>query len=172
MATVASFLPDIAEADRNVVREMWDRLSTLPGGKAIFSKLIGRAAPYTGTINAKVVELRRGYAKVVMDDRRAVRNHLRCVHAIALANLVEVTGNIALAYTLPDDGRFIISGMSLEYLKKARGRITGVCEMPVIDSSERKEHEIHVQLLDEGGDVVVRGTLLSLVGPKKRRDRD
>ncbi len=127
MATITSkLLPDITETDRNVIRELWDRLSKLPGGKALFSRLLGVAAPYTGTIGAKVVELRDGYCKAVMEDRRAVRNHLRCVHAIALANLVEVTGNVALAYSLPDDGRFIIAGMSLEYVKKARGRITGI----------------------------------------------
>jgi acyl-coenzyme A thioesterase PaaI-like protein len=170
MATIATFLPDLAEADKNVVRDLWDRLSQLPGGKAIFSRVIGMAAPYTSTIGAKAVELRPGYCKVVMADRRAVRNHLRCVHAIALANLVEVTGNLALAYSLPDDGRFIIAGMSMEYVKKARGRITGVCECPIVDTSERREHEIHVELFDPGGDVVVRGTLRSLVGPKKKRD--
>ena len=66
-----------------------------------------------------------------MADRRAVRNHLDCVHAIALANLAELAGNVALAYSLPDDARFIVSGMEIEYLKKARGMITAIGESPV-----------------------------------------
>src|SRR5262245_61906775 len=112
----------------NPLRTAWDRLGRLPGGPALFSRLVGWMAPYTGSIGARVVELRRGYARAVLPDRRAVRNHLRSVHAIALANLAELTGNAALAYSLPDDARFIVAGMSIEYVKKARGTITGECD--------------------------------------------
>jgi len=40
-------------------------------------------------------------------------------------------GNVALAYSLPDDGRFIVSGLEIEYVKKARGTITAIGESPV-----------------------------------------
>jgi acyl-coenzyme A thioesterase PaaI-like protein len=104
-----------------------------------------------------------------MRDRRPVRNHLRCVHAIALANLAELTGNVAVAYTLPDDARFIVAGMELDYVKKARGTITGICSCPIIDSSEEREYLIEVELLDDASEVVTRATLRTLVGPKKKR---
>ena len=99
-------------------------------------------------------------------DRKAVRNHLSCVHAVALANLVELTGNLALGYSLPDDARFIVAGMQVEYLKKARGTITGECRIPPIRSSSKQEYDVPVTLKDAGGDVVVQGTLRTLVGPK------
>src|SRR5687768_9991352 len=107
------------DGGKNVLRLAWDVLSSVPGGKTVFSRIVGRMAPYTGSIHATVTVLRPGYAEVVMQDRRAVRNHLDCVHAIALANLAEMAGNIALAYSLPDDGRFIVSGLEIEYVKKA-----------------------------------------------------
>lgn len=151
----------------NVVRDAWDRLSKLPGGHRVFSALIGRLAPYTGTIGAVVRELGNGHARVTLRDRRAVRNHLSCVHAVALANLVELTGNLALAYSLPDDARFIVAGMNLDYVKKARGTITGECTIPPIDSNARQEYEVPVTLLDPSGAIVVRGTLRTLVGPKE-----
>lgn len=162
------FLPDIVETDKNVIRNVWDRIHGVPGGKAIFSRFVGMAAPYTGTVHARVEELGIGYSRVTMEDRKSIRNHLRCIHAIALANLAELTGNIALAYTLPDDARFIVAGMSLDYVKKARGKITGICECAHIDSSDELEYDVPVKLVDEKGDVVVRATLRSLVGPKKR----
>lgn len=150
----------------NLVRQSWDRLSPLPGGKRLFSRLLGRVAPYTGTIHASVEELGEGYSRTRMEDRPGSRNHLRSVHAIALANLTELTGNVALAYSLPNDARFIVAGMSIDYLKKARGPITGHCECPKIDSSARREYEVPVTLSDRQGDLVVRATLRTLVGPK------
>jgi acyl-coenzyme A thioesterase PaaI-like protein len=151
----------------NPIRDLWDRLSGLPGGRTLFSRAVGMMAPYTGTIRAKVVDLGRGRSEVRMDDRRFVRNHLRSVHAIALANLAELTGNVALAYSMPDDARFIVAGIDLDYVKKARGPITGRCECPVPESSERCEYRVPVTLHDASGDVVVRATLRTLVGPKR-----
>lgn len=153
----------------NPVRSLWDRISGFPGGKTVFSRLVGRMAPYTGTIRAKVTRLGPGSAEVVMPDRPGIRNHLRSVHAIALANLAELTGNVAVAYSLPDDARFIVAGMDLDYVKKARGPITGRCTVEVPPSSDRRELAVPVTLHDRSGDVVVRATLRTLVGPKKSR---
>ncbi|MGF1465067.1 MAG: hotdog fold domain-containing protein [Sandaracinaceae bacterium] len=156
-----------AEARGNPIREAWDRLEGLPGGTRLFSRMVGLMAPYTGTIGAHVVELRRGYARVTLRDRRAVRNHLRSVHAVALVNLAELCGNVAVAYTLPDDARFIVAGLSIDYLKKARGTVTAESHCPLFASAEREEHAIEVVLRDAGGDDVAKAVLKTLVGPKK-----
>ncbi len=165
---VSEFIPSV-DGSLNFVRELWDRLSGLPGGRLVFSKAIGRAAPYTGTIGARVIELRKGFARVTMADRRALRNHLKSVHAVALINLAELTGNLTLAYGLPDDARFIVRGLAMEYEKKARGTITADCEGPKVETNERREYEVCVTLKDEEGDVVARATLTTLVGPKKKQ---
>jgi uncharacterized protein (TIGR00369 family) len=151
----------------NMIRDMWGRMSALPMGKMVFSKLVGQAAPYTGSVDARVHELREGYSRVSMADRRKVRNHLNCVHAVALTNLAELTGNIAMAYSLPSDARFIVAGLSIEYLKKARGEITGEAHCPVPTSAERNTYEVPVSLCDPQGVEVARATLQTLVGPKK-----
>ncbi len=164
---VQRFLPDV-EKGGNFIRSSWDRLSKMPGGRRLFSVMVGRAAPYTGTIGARVEELRDGYSRVVLRDRPQVRNHIRCVHAVALANLAELTGNVAIAYSLRDDARFIVAGMSMDYIKKARGTITGICEAPIPDSNERQEYEVHVSMCDEAGQEVAHCVLRTLVGPKKR----
>jgi acyl-coenzyme A thioesterase PaaI-like protein len=161
------FLPSIDDPNRNVIREAWNRLAPLPGGKRMFSKFVGRAAPYTGTVDAYVEDLAMGRARVSMRDRKKVRNHLSSVHAVALANLAELTGNVALAYSLPDNARFIVSGMRLEYVKKARGTITGYAECPAIRTNDRQEYEVKVSLRDPSGDEVTRVYLQTLVGPKK-----
>lgn len=157
------------DGESNLIREVWDALVRVPGGKLLFSQLIGRTAAYTGSIGAKVDELRHGYAETSMRDRPKLRNHLRSVHAIALANLAELTGNIAMAYSMPDDARFIVAGLSIDYTKKARGTIRGICNCPSVTSNERKEYPVFVYLNDESGDAVAKVTLRTLVGPKSKR---
>jgi acyl-coenzyme A thioesterase PaaI-like protein len=150
----------------NVVRKVWDNLSPLPGGKVLFSKLLGRVAPYTGTIDARCLDLRTGFARVEMRDRRAVRNHLRSVHAIALINLAEVTTGLAMMYAIPDDARGIISGLSMSYLKKARGRLTSECRIDPPRSSVRQEYQALAEIRDQSGEVVARGIATWLIGPR------
>lgn len=164
--SISNIISNQINADRNIVRSLWDKLEGIPGGKAIFSKLIGRAAPYTGSINAKVQELKPGYSRITLADKPSLRNHLECVHAVALVNLAEVTGNLALSYSLPNDARFIVAGISIEYLKKSRGSITGICESPLITSSERMEYQVPVVMQDASGSTVATANLKTLVGPK------
>lgn len=149
------------------IRHLWDKLSPLPGGKTVFSRLLGRLIPYTGSIQPEVLRLEPGYASVRMRDRPALRNHLHSLHAIALSNLAELTGNAALAYTLPPDARFIVTELTMRYEKKARGTINARCECPPVATNARQAYSIPVQLFDGHGDIVATATLETLVGPTR-----
>jgi acyl-coenzyme A thioesterase PaaI-like protein len=146
------------------IREGWQHASRVPGGRLVFSRLLGIAIPYTGSIGAEVLTLEPGYAKVQLDERRAIRNHLSSIHAIALANLGELTGNLAVACALPDDGRFIVTKLAIEYKKKARGRIIAECRCEPPTSAERREYQIDVALRDASGADVASVVLTTLVG--------
>lgn len=147
------------------IRDGWERLRYLPGGRRLFDRLLGLAIPYTGALGAQVLSLEIGHARVRLPDRHGVRNHLDSIHAIALANLAELTGNLALVYSLPPDARFIVKGLSIEYLKKARGDIIGECHCEPISSSERRSYPLEVKLTDASGTLVAKARLETLVGP-------
>lgn len=148
------------------LRQAWEKLSPMPAGKQLFSALFGRLVPYTGSIKPHVLELRPGYAKLQLRDRKAVRNHLNSIHAIALMNLGEATSGLAMNVGLPPSARAIVKGLSIEYVKKARGTITAECESPIPDGSASEELTIEAVMRDEAGEVVATMKALWLVGPK------
>jgi uncharacterized protein (TIGR00369 family) len=131
----------------------WERATRLPGGARLFSLVAGRVAPYSGTLGARVEALAPGHARVRMPDRRRLRNHLRSVHAMALANLAEMTGNLALMAALPDASNMIPTGFSIEYVKKARGEVVATGSLGPVDAA-RGEIEWRVEIRDGGGAVV------------------
>ncbi|MEE2827912.1 MAG: hotdog fold domain-containing protein [Myxococcota bacterium] len=147
------------------IRNQWARLSGLPGGKKLFSMAIGRMAPYTGTVGAVVDELEPGYAKVLLKDRKKVRNHLRSVHAVALVNLGEVATGLAVMSGMPDDARGILKGLAIEYHKKARGLLTAECRTEIPSTSERREYIVEGSISNEDGEVVATVQATWLIGP-------
>lgn len=147
------------------LRAIWATLKGVPGGGVLMGRLIGRMAPYTGTIRPEVLALEPGLARVRMYDRPAVRNHLKSIHAIALMNLGEVATGLAVMGSIPDDARGIITHLGIDYLKKARGTLLAECTAPVIASSERKEYEVGADIKNEAGEVVARVKARWMIGP-------
>ncbi len=159
----------VARTDgENALQRAWRLLSPWPGGKFLFSKLIGWLAPYTGTVKAQVVELRKGYCKVQMRDRRSVRNHLHSIHAIALLNLAEIASGVGMIYSMPPGARGILAGFSIEYLKKGRGLLTAESECAPPLTNERQEFLVKATIKNEAGEIVAVAQAKWLVGPEKK----
>ena len=142
------------DAPGGMVAAWWNRLKDKPGGHALFSMVIGRMAPYTGTIGARVQELGPGHSRWVMRDRRKVRNHLNSIHAIALVNLAEVASGTAMLMGLPPDVRGIVTGLRIEYRKKARGTLTATCDCQVPAVASELSFDVPAIITDAAGDVV------------------
>jgi acyl-coenzyme A thioesterase PaaI-like protein len=135
---------------------LWDRYASRPGGKWLFGQIIRRAIPYTASVRPDVEEVRPGYARVALHDRRRVRNHLNSIHAIALANVGEFTGGLAMTATAPPTVRSILLKLEVEFLKKARGTVIAECRCTVPEVTEPIDHTVNTVVRDRGGDEVAR----------------
>lgn len=151
----------------NTFKKWWLRLSHLPCGKWIFSRIVGFLIPYTGSILPLVDDVSPGYARVILNDCRRVRNHLKSIHAVALVNLGEFTTGLATHFAMANDDRAILTRITCDYLKKSRGVITATAtvthEQPLLGPIEVK-----ASLVDESGSEVAVVRAVWLVGKNNK----
>ncbi|MCB9570223.1 MAG: DUF4442 domain-containing protein [Myxococcales bacterium] len=140
--------------DPAAIHTAWERLHRKPLGRQLFSRMIGMMAPYTGSIRGEVLDFAPGYAKVQIRDRRRLRNHLNCIHAVALINLGEMTTGLAMMGLVPSGGRGIVTNLSMEYVRKARGTIIGESRAVLPSGSGKLDATVEGTLRDAAGEVV------------------
>lgn len=146
---------------------LWRRLRPLPGGSWLFSRVFGWLVPYSGSVRPRIRALSPGHAEVEIADRRANRQHLGSIHAIALLNAAEQASGLALLTGLPDGIRGIVTQISMQYFSKARGRIRAVSRVVVPTVTQDIELDVTADCLDRGGAVVARATVRWRLGPER-----
>ena len=147
----------------------WRRLGGNPFGRFLFNAAISISVPYSGSVRPKVVELSPGSTHVKLHDRRRVRNHLKSIHAIAMANVLELASGLAMMAALSDDVRGIVTSLEVTYHKKGRGTldIRSQCTPPT-EVSERTSFLAHAEARDSSGELVSSIAVTWLLGPAKK----
>ena len=136
---------------------LWRRLAPLPGGRWLFGRLLAWGIPYSGSIGAKVRILEPGHCILLLRERRAIRNHLRSIHAVAITNAGELASGLAMTTALPAGTRAIVTKLSTEYLKKARGTIVVECRVAEVPHPKVPMDVLVEAILTDGaGDIVAR----------------
>jgi acyl-coenzyme A thioesterase PaaI-like protein len=143
----------------------WRRLHGIPGGRWLFAQILAIGIPYTGTIRPKVLVVEPGYARVELKDRRRVRNHLQSVHALALANVGELTTGLAMTATVPPETRSILKALHVDFVKKARGTVVAECNCFVPVVVQAVDYDVSSVITDAGGDVVATVTATWRLSP-------
>lgn len=124
-------------------------------------------APYFATIKPVFEELETGYAVVRIKERRAIHNHIKSVHAIALCNLAEIAGGVVSEASMPAGMRWIPAGMTVRYLGPAKGVLRGYASMRDIVVGEKGVVPVKVEVKNAVGNVVFDAEISMHVSPKK-----
>ena len=139
---------------------IWNRLGGSSVGRWLFAKVICRKAPYFSSIKPRFLRFGPGACEVSLKKRRAVLNHLGTVHAIAVCNLAELGGGLAVDAALPETHRWIPKGMTVVYIKPATTDLTAIaiCTLPeeLPDSSDQV---VTVDVRDTSNTVVFRAII-------------
>ncbi len=153
------------------VLQLYRKVSALPLGHWLFSKMVCFKAPYLGSIAPHISVLEPNRAEAWIAHRRSVTNHLGTVHAIALCNLAEFVGGLMTDASIPSTMRWIPKGMSVQYLKKAVGRQRAVATpfFAPHHATEGYELPVEVVVTDPQGTVVFSATIAMWVSPRAAR---
>jgi acyl-coenzyme A thioesterase PaaI-like protein len=146
----------------------WNKLSGSALGRWLFSKLVCLKAPYFATISPRITTLQPNLCEAFIVQRRTVQNHIGTVHAIALCNLAELCAGLVTDVSIPADMRWIPKGMTVSYLKKAKGRMTARAQPAKVFHSAREGYagQIDVAVTDEQGVVVFTAEIAMWISPK------
>ena len=150
------------------VLSMYRKLVRWPAGRWLFARAVCFRVPYFGTIGPRFLTLEPGRCEATIADRRRVHNHLGTVHAIALCNLAELTAGIMTEASLPAGMRWIPKGMSVQYLKKARGTMHAVAtpDIPIVHAAQGYDLPITVPVTDPQGQEVFRAHIVMWLTPR------
>ena len=143
----------------------WRKLSPLPGGRWLFTQLVKWMVPYTGSVSPRMEILEPGFARVSITQRRRLEQHLGSIHAIALMNVAEFASGAAMITALPAGYRGIVTKITIEYFKKARGTVTAESRPTLPDLSKEAEYDFLSDITDQAGDLVARATVRWKLGP-------
>ncbi len=153
----------------SAVLTLYNRLTPLPAGRWLFSRIICFKAPYFASIAPRIESLAPNHGVATLRHRRRVTNHIGSVHAIALCNLAEFVGGLTCDVSIPPGMRWIPKGMTVEYLKKAMGTMRAVATPEFAPTQAEAGYELpmRVEVTDAAGDVVFRARIAMWVSPKR-----
>ena len=106
------------------------------------------------------------FCSVEMKDRRAVRNQIGSINAGAMCTLSELVGGLAVDSSISSKFRWIPKEMTVQYTKKAKGKLTGTCSF---DPKVLKLGNIKIpfEIQDESGDTVLKVNILFYISERK-----
>lgn len=140
----------------------------------IWSKAFGRVVPMVGTANLRYLEVTHGKVVVHIENNRNMRNHIKQVHAAAMALLAETASGFVFGMNVSDDQLVLIKSLHVDYKKPSKGAMTATAtlneeQQAYIRNNEKGEILVPVTVVDESGTSPIECQMLWAWVPKKKK---
>jgi acyl-coenzyme A thioesterase PaaI-like protein len=152
------------------------RFDALPAAlrPTALSLVLGGVVPFAGTARLMFELVTPEKVIVSIKNRRRVRNHIRGIHAAAMALLAETATGFCVGLNIPDDRLPLIRTLKVEYLRRAQGDMRAVAtlrpeQVEAIRTQEKGEVTVAVTITDSSGPDPIRAEMVWAWVPKQRK---
>ena len=142
--------------------------------RLVLSRLFARIVPFLGTAGLVFEEVTGEKVVVSARNRRKIQNHIKGVHATAMALLAETASGFVVGMNMPDDKLMLLKSLHVDYLKRSQGDMKATAtltpeQIALFYSEEKGEVDVSVIVTDESGEAPIRCQMLWAWVPKKRK---
>jgi acyl-coenzyme A thioesterase PaaI-like protein len=139
----------------------------------VLSRVLGRVVPFVGTSGLRYEELTTHRVTVSIRNHRAIQNHIKGVHAAAMALLAETATGFVVMMNLPDDKLLLIKSLKVDYHKRTQGDMRAVATLTdehiqIIRNTPKGDLLVPVVVTDESGGEPIHCEMLWAWVPKKK----
>ncbi|MFN3617331.1 MAG: DUF4442 domain-containing protein [Aquabacterium sp.] len=134
---------------------------------------LGRVVPYVGTSGLRYEVLSPERVVVRIRNQRKVQNHIKGVHAAAMALLAETATGFCVGMNLPDDKLPLIKTMKIDYVRRSQGDMVADArlrpeQIQQILSQDKGEVTVPVTITDDSGEQPIQAEMVWAWVPKKK----
>ena len=139
----------------NRMAKMIQMTEKVPFGKVFLrSKILGNVVPFTGTSSLSFEKIESQEVIISLKNTRSVQNHIKQVHACAMALVIETATGFVVGMNVPDDKILLIRELNLKYIKRSIGRVKATAtltqeQIDYIKKEPRGDIVVPVTLVDE-----------------------
>jgi acyl-coenzyme A thioesterase PaaI-like protein len=139
----------------------------------VVSKILGKVVPYVGTSGLLYEEISSERVIVSIRNQHKVQNHIKNVHAAAMALLAETATGFVVGINLPDDKLPLIKSLKVDFYKRTQGDMRAVAtltpeDVARITTEPKGELWVPVTVTDESGNEPIKCEMLWAWVPKAK----
>jgi acyl-coenzyme A thioesterase PaaI-like protein len=139
----------------------------------VVSKILGKVVPYVGTTGLLYEEITSERVIVSIRNQHKVQNHIKNVHAAAMALLAETATGFVVGINLPDDKLPLIKSLKVDFYKRTKGDMRAVAtltpeDVARITTEPKGELWVPVTVTDESGNEPIKCEMLWAWVPKAK----
>lgn len=160
----------------NRLMQLVNATNKLPEGIRNFAltKAFGNFVPLVGTAGIHYDYVAPDKVVVSIKNRRPVQNHIKGVHAAAMALLAETATGFVTVLNVPDSRMVLIKSLHVDYKKVAKGDLVATATLndeqrKFIADNEKGELVVPITVVDESGAEPVSCMMTWCWLPKKKK---